>query len=68
MDTFHVIQASTKTLEEVRKQAQSKLSRQEALALKQDKEIFAKPLEDLTEEEQERFKRWQQIIPELCSF
>lgn len=66
VDAFHVIQASTKALEEVRKQEQARLSKKQSLALKQDKELFAKPLEDLTEEEQERLKNWQQLLPKLA--
>lgn len=66
IDAFHVIQASTKALEEVRKQAQSKLSKEQSAALKQDKDLFAKALEDLSEEEQECLERWQQTTPELA--
>lgn len=67
VDAFHVIQASTGVLEKVRKQAQSRLGREQSKALKQDKELFAKPLEELTEEEKERLKNWQETVPELAT-
>ncbi len=66
IDAFHLIQASTKALDEVRKQAQSKLSKEQALALKQDKELFTKNIEDMTPEEMERLQTWQAAVPELA--
>jgi len=66
IDAFHVIQASTKALDEVRKQTQAKLSKEQSLALKQDKALFTKPLEKLTEAEKEQIQAWQQAVPELA--
>ncbi|MFC4767572.1 ISL3 family transposase [Effusibacillus consociatus] len=66
IDAFHVIQASTKALEEVRKAIQSRLTKEQALALKQDKELFNRPIEDLSADEKERLQAWEQAIPELA--
>lgn len=66
IDAFHVIQASTKALDEVRKTAQNKLNKEQVLALKQDKELFARPIEELTPEEKERLQKWQEDVPELA--
>lgn len=66
IDAFHVIQASTRALEEVRKQAQVHLSKEQAQALKKEKELLTKPLEDLTEEEKERLDYWKGLLPDLA--
>jgi len=66
IDAFHVIQASTKALEEVRKKVQTTFSKELSLVLKNDKELFAKPIEDLTEEEHQRLKVWEKLTPDLA--
>jgi transposase len=66
IDAFHLIQASTKALDDVRKSVQTKLNKEQALAMKQEKELFAKPIEELTEEERIRLKAWETAIPELA--
>lgn len=66
IDAFHLIQASSKALDDVRKAVQTKLNKEQALAMKQEKELFAKPIEDLTEEERVRLKVWEEAIPELA--
>ena len=66
IDAFHLIQASTKALDGVRKTVQTKLNKEQSLAMKQEKELFAKPIEDLTEQERERLKAWEEAIPELA--
>ena len=66
IDAFHLIQASTKRLDEVRIEVQKSLNKEQRLALKQDKELFSKPIEDLSEEEHERLKFWQKTVPELA--
>lgn len=66
IDAFHVIQASTKALGDVRKVVQKSLSKEQREALKRDKELFAEPFEELTKEQQERLKQWEKISPELA--
>jgi transposase len=66
IDAFHLIQASTRALDEIRKQAQKKLDKKESLALKKEKELFTKAIEELSEEERERLQFWQDSIPELA--
>jgi len=66
IDAFHVVQASTKAVNEVRKKVQAKVSKEQSLALKQDKDLFSKPIEELTPEEGEQLQAWQQSMPELA--
>ncbi|ASA20567.1 hypothetical protein B9T62_07000 [Paenibacillus donghaensis] len=66
IDAFHLIQASSKALDGVRKNVQTKLNKEQALAMKQEKELFSKPIEDLTEEERKRLQAWEEAIPELA--
>lgn len=65
IDAFHVIQASTKALGDVRKDVQKSLSKKQRDELKQDKELFAELLEDLTQEQQDKLKQWEKLSPEL---
>jgi transposase len=66
VDAFHVIQASTRALDEVRKEAQKALSKKQRVALKRDKELFAQPIEELKPEQQERIKHWEAMAPTLA--
>ncbi|MCL6445171.1 MAG: transposase [Alicyclobacillus sp.] len=66
VDAFHLIQASTRALDEVRKKAQKGLDHKQSLALKQDKELFTTPIEDLRPEERERLEHWHAQVPELA--
>jgi hypothetical protein len=66
IDAFHVIQASTRALDQVRKDVQKTLTKDQRKALKQDKELLAEPKDDLTPEQQERVKQWEKEIPELA--
>ena len=61
-----MIQASTRALDDVRKSVQHTLTKEERTALKQDKELFAEPYEDLTEEQQTRLKHWESVSPSLA--
>ena len=66
IDAFHVIQASTRALGDVRKNVQKSLTKEQRIALKQDKELFSEPIEDLTPEQQERRNQWETTSPELA--
>lgn len=66
IDAFHLIQASSKALDGVRKNVQTKVNKEQALAMKQEKELFSKPIEDLTDEERKRLHAWEEAIPELA--
>ncbi|MEI3612453.1 ISL3 family transposase [Pseudogracilibacillus sp. SO30301A] len=66
IDAFHVIQASTKALSDVRKDVQKSLSKEQRDALKKDKELLAESPEELTEEQQESLKHWEEASPELA--
>jgi transposase len=66
VDAFHVIQASVRSLDEVRKKVQLKLDKEQSLSLKKDKELFTKPIEELSKAEQERLQSWKTLIPELA--
>lgn len=66
IDAFHVIQASTKALGDVRKVVQKSMSKQQRDALKRDKDLFAEAFDDLTKEQQERLKQWEKTSPELA--
>ncbi|MDY0404706.1 ISL3 family transposase [Virgibacillus sp. 179-BFC.A HS] len=65
IDAFHVIQASTKALGEVRKVVQKSLSKEQRDALKRDKDLFAEDFEELTKEQKEQLKQWEKTSPEL---
>jgi transposase len=65
IDAFHVIQASTRALDEIGKQVQKKLDKKQSLALKKEKELFTKAVEESSEEERERLPFWKDAVPEL---
>ena len=66
IDAFHVIQASTRALDKVRKNVQLSLTKEQRKALKQDKELFSEPMDELTPEQQERLQKWEKAYPELA--
>ncbi|QDI90063.1 ISL3 family transposase [Salicibibacter halophilus] len=66
IDAFHVIQASTRALDDVRKSVQHVLTKEERVALKEDKDLFAERTEELTPEQQERLKHWETTSPTLA--
>lgn len=66
IDAFHVIQASTRALGDVRKSVQKALTEEQRIALKQDKNLFVEPIEDLTPDQKERLKQWEETSPQLA--
>ncbi|MHB9038987.1 MAG: ISL3 family transposase, partial [Armatimonadota bacterium] len=66
VDAFHLIQASTRALDEVRKKTQKDLDPKQSLALKQEKELFTTPMENLSPEKLARLEYWKTQVPELA--